>query len=84
MPARHGLLVVHQRLVEAAGGGVAEDGREHVERRGVGMRAGRAVVDDHDLLVIADAAQGDGALAILGRLFGVGLVELPRGPRKLR
>ena len=74
-----GLLVIDQGLVEAAGGAVAEHAGEHVERGGIGVGAGGNVIERHEALGIADAAQGDGAFAVLRGLVGVGLFERAGG-----
>src|ERR1035441_8464571 len=69
------LLVIHEGLVEAARGVVAENAGEDLKRGGVGVGSGGDVIDGHETLRIADAAEGDGALAILGGFDGVGLLE---------
>ena len=56
----------------------SEHQAEHLERRVVGMRRGRDVVKGADLGDLADAAKRDDPFAVLGRLLGVGLVELTR------
>ena len=73
IPHRDRFLAFHQRFVEPAAGRFAHQLRQHVQRGGIRMRAGGAVVDHQQFLAVADAAQDHGALAVLHRFLRVGL-----------
>jgi hypothetical protein len=79
-PGRAGESLLHQRAVQAAGRGVAQDLHEDVDRRIFRMAAGDGAIERRDELLVADAAQGHRALAILRRLLGV---ERGQGARRL-
>ena len=73
------LFVIDQSLIEAARGTVSEDTGEDIERGVIGVGTGGAVIDHHQFLAIADAAEADGPLAILGGFDGIGFLESAGG-----
>ena len=72
------LAGLDQRALQPPPGHLGERGDQDVDRRKIGMRARRQVVQGADELHLARAAQGDAALAVLGRFDGVGGDELAR------
>ena len=80
-----GLLVVDEGFGETSGAVAAvQNAGEDFEGGRVGVGHGGAVLGDHDLLALADAAEFDVAFAILRGLDGVGGVELAGGAREWR
>src|SRR5262249_18071356 len=75
-----GFLGFDQCLVESAGRLGGKHGCQHLHGGKVFVSAGANVIDGTDDADLADAAEHDGALAVLRRFFGVGGVQLTRGP----
>jgi hypothetical protein len=80
-PDGAGKAFLHQRAVQAPGGHLAEQAGEHIDRRVVGMAARRHAVQRVHDLVVADAPQGDVALAVLRRLLRIENRQLAGGLR---
>ena len=73
------LFSLDERLEQPARRLRAQDVRQHLQRGDVLVWAGRDVIRDTNRTIIADAPQGDFALAVLRRFLGPGGVEFAGG-----
>ncbi len=73
-------LVVDQCFVKPSGRGLAENSRQNLQGRGIGMRRCGRMIQRHYRLNLTDAAQGYGPFAVLRGFHRIRLVQYPLRP----
>src|SRR5262245_6239587 len=75
-----GKMSLHQGLIESTGGLTSQEIIENFQGGMILVGSRADMIHGADDADLADPAQYDIPLAILGRLFGVGFHQLPRWP----